>query len=109
VTPSGAAVTTKLTVTAGTLAHAGRPDLENLFPTTVLAGGVLLLVGKRRPWHAGILVAIAMIVLSTITACSGGGSAGSGGGGKTPITSTVTVAATSGTLQQSATFSLTVN
>jgi len=45
------------------------------------------------------------------TACGGGGSSGGGGGGggSQPVTSTITVTGISGSLQESTTFTLTVN
>jgi hypothetical protein len=53
------------------------------------------------------LIAIAFIALGGIAAC-GGGNSGGGGGGTTPVTSTIVVTATSGSIQQTATISLTV-
>jgi hypothetical protein len=51
-----------------------------------------------------------LVVLAVGLGVLGGcGGAGSGGGGTQPVTSTVTVTATSGLLTQSTTFTLTVN
>jgi hypothetical protein len=55
-----------------------------------------------------VLLAVGLAGLGAVGGCGGASSVG-GGGGTQPVTSTVTVTATSGALQQTATFALTVN
>ncbi len=108
VTPSGAAATTKLTITAPRLTANLHRGSRPLFPATVLALSLCILGWKkRRGFQLVLLMAIAAGGLALLSGCGGGGAAG-GGGGVTPVTSTITVTATSGSIQQSTTFSLTV-
>jgi hypothetical protein len=112
VTPAGAAVTTQLTITVGQSA-ALRPDSRSPFLPSALALAVCLFSFKRRRAKQFLLLAIAALTFSVASACGGGGSGsgggGGGGGGTQPVTSIVTVTATSGTIQQTANISLTVN
>jgi N-acetylneuraminic acid mutarotase len=104
VTPSGAAATTTLTVsTSGTTATLGR-NSSPLFPSAALAA-VLCCLGwkKRRRLQMLLLLAVCGAGLSLLNGCGGGSSTSQS------TTYTVTVTATSGSLQQSTTFSLTVN
>jgi hypothetical protein len=68
---------------------------------------------KRRRGLQFIQLAAALIFLGLISACGGGGATGGGGGGggggTQPVTSTVTVVAVSGSIQQTTNISLTVN
>jgi N-acetylneuraminic acid mutarotase len=112
VTPSGgAAATTTLTVATSTttaaLSHNGRP----LFPEAALAVFLFCYGWKKRPrLQMLLLLAVSVIGLSLLSACGGGGSSSGGTISQPqPVTSTVTVTATSGSLQQTTTFSLTVN
>ena len=117
VTPSGAAATTELTISAGAQSSALRPEPRPFLPFTALALTVGLFGWRtRRGWHHWLMVALASVCLGLLVGCGGG----SGGGGATsptstptptptPTTSTVTVTATSGTLQGTATIRLTVN
>jgi hypothetical protein len=109
VTPSGSAATATLTVTAPAQSAMVRPEGGPWLPVTSLAFVAGLFGWRRRrsalKWLAMVVVLASM---GLISAC-GAGSSGGGGGGSTPITSTVTVTATSGSLQQTATFMLTVN
>jgi len=111
VTPtSSAAVTTTLylSVTESNAAQgkAGNPALAG-----AAFACLLCLLGVRwRPLQVLGLCWIVFVALLAIWGCgSNGGGAGGGGGGSQPVTSTVTVTATSGLLQQTTTFSLTVN
>jgi hypothetical protein len=57
-----------------------------------------------------LLLTISAAGLSLVTACGGGGGGSSGNNGPIqPVTYTITVTATSGTLQHATTFSLTVD
>ena len=110
VTPSGSAATTTLTVAAPAKSAMARPAMCPLSPETVLALAVGLFGWRRRRTVLHLLVIVtAFGALGLIVGCGGGGGGSSSGGGSTPITSTVTVTATSGSLQQTANFTLTVN
>jgi len=107
VTPSGAAASSTLTVTASATSAAVRSP--SLFPGVVLSFTICCFGWKRRRrLQSTILLAIALAGLGVLEGC-GGGSGSSGPPPPAPVTSTVTVTATSGTLQQTTTFSLTVN
>jgi N-acetylneuraminic acid mutarotase len=111
VTPSGAAASTKLTITAQMLTAAAHRTSRPLFPATVLALSLCIFGWKkRRGFQLMLLMAIAAGGLALLSGCGGGGTGGGGGGGGgvTPVTSTITVTATSGSIQQSTTISLTV-
>ncbi len=110
VTPPGTTSTT-LTITAQTLTASARPISSPLFPSLAVALGVCLFGWrKRRGLQLIVLLAMAFVGLGLLSGCGGGGAGGGGGGGGVkPVTSTVIVTATSGSLQQTASFSLTVN
>jgi Chitobiase/beta-hexosaminidase C-terminal domain/Galactose oxidase, central domain len=114
VAPSGGAATTQLTIKAGAQSANQHRDSRPFFPTTVLAVAVCVFGWKKRRRGLQLLVlAAAFSALALVSACGGGGATGGGGGGggggTQPVTSTVTVVAASGSIQQSATISLTVN
>ena len=105
VTPSGAAVSSTLTVsassTAAALRHNVRPTFPGEFPAATLALA-LCCFGWRKRRHINMLVfAAALFGTSLLIGCGGSST-------PKPMTSTVTVNATSGTIQQAATFSLTI-
>ncbi len=109
VTPShsGAAVSTTLTVTASTTAASVHRESSPLFPGTALALAVCCFgLRKRRGFQLMMFVLIAL-GMSLCTGCSLGVWSGSQPLPQ-PQSSTVTVVATSGTLQPSTTFTLTV-
>jgi hypothetical protein len=109
VTPSGATASTTLTVTVpATTATLGR-NRRPLFPAAALAA-ILCCFGrkKRRRLQLLLLLTVSGIGLSLLNGCNSGGSI-TGPSSPQPSTSTVTVSATSGSLESSATFSLTVN
>jgi hypothetical protein len=72
--------------------------------------GVLCFIGfrKRRSLQLMLLLAVSVAGLGLLSGC-GGGPSGSGSSVPPLVISTVTVAATSGSLAHSARFSLTVN
>ena len=109
-TASGAAVTTKLTISAETLSANTRRNSRPFLPQTALALTLCFFcLKKRHNLQLFLLSAMAFASFSLLAGC-GGGSGGSGDrGGVTPVTSTITVTATSGSVQQTATISLTVN
>jgi N-acetylneuraminic acid mutarotase len=110
VTPSGAgAVTTQLTLSTSIEAGSLRWNSRPLFPAAplALAVGFLWLGRRRRVWMA-LLLAMTFAGAGMLTAC-GGGSPSQPSTSNVPVTSTVTVNATSGSIQQSATVTVTVN
>ena len=115
VTPAGAAATTQLTITAPAQSSA-LPSRERPFlPLSTLALTVGLFGwGTQRRWRHWLLLAAAYAGIGVLFGCGGGSS--SGGGTPTtntppptPMTSTITVMATSGSLQTNTTIMLTVN
>ena len=110
VTPSGTgAVTTQLTLSASTGTGSLRWNSRPLFPAAPLALAVgFLWLGKRRRVWTVLLLAMTFAGAGMLTAC-GGGSSSQPSAPNVPVTSTVTVNATSGSIQQSATVTVTVN
>jgi N-acetylneuraminic acid mutarotase len=103
VTPSGAPITTSLTITTPTVAGALRRDSRPVFPGSVLVLSLCILSWKRRRGlQMMFLVSAAVVGLGLISGC------GSSSKGTTAATSTVTVTATAGSLNQTATLALTV-
>ena len=111
VTPPGATSTMLTVTTSATKAALGR-SYGPLFPSETLTA-VLFCVGwkKRRRLQMLLLLAVSVVGFGLLTSCGGGGStsSGGGGGGSQPVTSTVTVTATSGSLSHTTSFTLTVN
>jgi len=111
VTPPGAPVTTQLTISASSQSSVLKPGPRPFLPFTALAVSVCFFGWrKRRRWHHCLLLVVAYAGLGLLFGC-GGGSSG-GGSSSTPpapTTSTITVTATSGTLQETASITLTVN
>ncbi|MGA9387186.1 MAG: hypothetical protein WBV63_19360, partial [Candidatus Sulfotelmatobacter sp.] len=104
VTPSGAAITTQLTVAVGAQS-ASRGIPSPFLPVTAMAAAFCLIGWRRARSPITSILAALLIGLGMTLGCSGGGT----GGGSTQTTSTVTVAATAGNVQQTTTISLTVN
>ncbi len=109
VTPAGAATSTTLTVTAPATAATLDGSRRPFFPAAALVG-VLCCVGwrKRRRWQLLLLLAVSVLGLGLLNGCNSGASI-AGATSPQSSTSSITVIATSGTLQKSTTFSLTVN
>jgi N-acetylneuraminic acid mutarotase len=111
VTPSGAAASTTLTITTSATNAALQLNSRPLFPAAALALLVCCFGWRsQRRFLPLWLLAVSMAGLGLIAACGGGGSSG---GRSTPpvqpVTTTVTVMATSGSLQHATSVSLTVN
>jgi hypothetical protein len=104
VTPSGAATTTKMTVSVG-MQSASRRMPNPFLPVTAMAFAFCLIGWRRACSPLLPMLAAVLIGLGAMSACGAGGT----GGGSTPTTSTVTVAATAGNIQQTTTIALTVN
>ncbi|MGD1106386.1 MAG: chitobiase/beta-hexosaminidase C-terminal domain-containing protein [Terracidiphilus sp.] len=109
VTPSGDATSTMLTVTtSATTTAALQRNSRPLFPAAALA---LVLCGlgwkKRRRLQTMLLLAVSVFGLSLLTSCS----AAPAGPPIVldPVTSTVSVTATAGSIQHTTSFLLTVN
>lgn len=111
VTPSGAAASTALSVTSSANIAALHHGPQPLIPMTALAAIFCWFGLKgRRGLRMLLLLTISAAGLSLVTACGGGGGGSSGNNGPIqPVTYTITVTATSGTLQHATTFSLTVD
>jgi N-acetylneuraminic acid mutarotase len=114
VTPSGAAVSTTLTVSTSKTSAALRQNARPLFSAAALAGLLCCFsLKKRHRLQMLVLLAMSLAGLGLISACGGGGgssgSGGGGGGGSQSATYTITVTATSGLVLHTTTFSLTVN
>jgi N-acetylneuraminic acid mutarotase len=109
VTPSGAgAVTTQLTLSVSTETGSLRWNSRPLFPAAPLALAVgFLWLGKRRRVWMVLLLTMTFAGAGMLTAC-GGGSPSQPSAPNVPTTSTVTVNATSESIQHSATVTLTV-
>ena len=109
VTPSGGvSATTQLTLSASTSA-ALRRGPGSYLPLTALALVLCLMRSRwRRDLICVVLIAAGVVGLGFISGCGGGG-AGGGGGAKPPVQATVTVIATSGSIQQTSSIALTVN
>jgi hypothetical protein len=109
VTPSGSAITTTLTVSESASAGNVRPGTTLPFPAAgiALSGILFCFVGWRKRHHMRALLTLAIVALglSLLSGCGGG----SGSSTPPPVTATVTVTATAGSLQQTTTFTLTVN
>ncbi len=108
VTPSGAAASTTLTLTTsatGALKQSTRP----LFPAIVFSLAICCFKGRRRRRRLTLLLLVCSIAgLNFLSGC-GSGTSSSSPPDPTATTSTITVTATSASLQQTTTFSLTVN
>jgi hypothetical protein len=111
VTPSGSPATTQLTISGSVQSSASQPGPRPFFPLTALAMTVCLFGWRnRRGWHHWLLLAIIGTGLGLLFGCSGtSGTPPVPTTVTTPTISTVIVTATSGTLQQTATITLTVN
>ena len=102
VTPSGAAATTTLTITAPTLTALSPSHSDPLFPKLIPALVLGLLWPRRWRRRFMVLFVISLAGLTFLSACGGSSS-------NHPGSSTVTVTATSGSIKQSVTIALTVN
>jgi N-acetylneuraminic acid mutarotase len=107
VTTSGAPATSQLTISAN--AQSARlPFSSGPFLPALTLAATFCFFGWTR--HAGLktfLLAASIIWISLTLGC--GGSGGAGGDSTLPETATVTITATAGNLQQTATLALTVN
>lgn len=107
VVPSGAAISTTLTLTTAAGSSALHRGSSPLFPqaTLVLAACALMFRKKRGIYLLPLVIAV-FGGLGTLSACGG---SSQGTTGPTSVTSTITVIATSDEMQQSQSFTLTMN
>lgn len=104
VTPSGTEARAQLTIVVSAQASVVRPGSPPFLPATGLAIASCFFVWKRRRPIGGAL----MVILFFVGACLLSGCGGDGAG-SSPQSYTVTVNATSGAIQQTATLTLTEN
>jgi hypothetical protein len=108
VTPSGGVASTTLSVSTNASMTSIRRHTSPLFPISALAALVCCVGWKRRRLFQFLgLIVVGVIGFSLLNGCGSGG--GGGSTGPQSATWTITVNATSGSLQHSTTFSLTVN
>jgi N-acetylneuraminic acid mutarotase len=106
VTPSGAPATTTLTVSTSATSAGLRHN--PLFPAATLAAGLFCFgFRKRRSRQLLMLLAVCGFGLGLLNGCSGASSSTSGQSTQA-TSSTITVTTTSGSLQQTSSFTLTV-
>jgi N-acetylneuraminic acid mutarotase len=112
ITPTGAAATSVLTISTAAQSSFLRQNSRPLLPLAWAAG--LLLVGiRRRNFSRSLMLIFVTIGIGLISSCGGGGvgggggSTGGGGGSTSGVSSTVTVTATAGSLQQTTSLTLT--
>lgn len=108
-TPNGSAVQDTVTVTSTATTLNLMPSLWQRETPAAMCGLLLLFFPTRnRRIGRGLLGCLfAGLILLPLSGCSSGTS-GNSGGGSSPVTSVVTVTATSGSLQHTTTFTLTV-
>lgn len=111
ITPAGSAATTTLTILAATDAATLYRNPRPFIPMTAVVGLIWLFGSRSRRRLCALCVFLAGISTpGLMIGCGGGGNAaGGGGGGSTPVTATVMVTGTSGSLQQTSTISLIIN
>jgi N-acetylneuraminic acid mutarotase len=108
VTPAGSASNSTLTISVSAQAAASRPDSRPLFPTAALVvAGCLIARTRRRSFQIACVVILAFVGLGLLTSCGGVESTPSST--SMPVTSTISVTAMSGSIQQTAFVTLTLN
>jgi hypothetical protein len=104
--PANGSATTTLSINVGSTTAAVHHGSRPLFPLATLAVAICFLgFRKRKSLQLLLLLAVSLAGLSLFSGCGGSASMKS----VAATQSTVTVTATSGKLQQSATFTLSVN
>ena len=107
VTPSGAPASTTLTVTTTTTSAALHRNSTPLFPGSVLAVALCFIGWKRRRGLQLLLLLVVSVTgLCLLNGC--GGATFASNTTRPPVTATITVTATSGSLQHTTNFLLTV-
>lgn len=109
VTPSNSSASTQLTIAVSAQANAVLPGARPFLPIGGVFAVAFFLFGRRRRGISMVLILVALFCgLIQLCACGGGASSGGGGGGS-PQSYSVTVTATSGTIQETTTVTLTEN
>ncbi|HUO28080.1 MAG TPA: immunoglobulin domain-containing protein, partial [Bryobacteraceae bacterium] len=98
--------TLTLNTTTASAVIGGKPDLW--FPGSALAALLFLFGPKKRRGIQLLLLVVSLSGLALLTSCGGSSSSQISPNNPQSLTSTVTVTASSGSLQQTTTFSLTV-
>jgi hypothetical protein len=101
VTPFLGAVTTTLTITAGTLSGTVQHTPGTWMPESFAMLSFCIVVWRRRGIQYLLMPAMTIAMLTLISGC--------GSGKRAPVTSTVTVTATAGSIEKTATVLLTVD
>lgn len=107
VTPAGAPASTVLTVSASATTASLQHNANPLFPGSALAVALCFFGWRKR--RRLQMLALLVVSIAGLTMLSGCGGATFNTSTKTPVTSTITVTATSGSLQHTTTFALTLN
>jgi N-acetylneuraminic acid mutarotase len=103
VTPSSGAASSTLTLTDAAMAGIRR-DRNPLFPLALSMAALIAVY--RRPQRLVLLLVLGAAGMTLSIGCGGGKS---GGGSHQPVTATITLTGTAGTLQHTATVALTLN
>jgi hypothetical protein len=101
VTPFLGVGTTTLTITAGTLSGTLQRTPSTWMPESVAVLSLCIVVLRRRGVRYLLMPAMAIAMLTLVSGC--------GSGKRAPVMSTVTVTATAGSIEKTATVSLTVD
>lgn len=104
------AASTSLTITTPATSAAMREGPKPWWPAPFLAATVLCwgFKARRRLWRVALMLGAVTVALGFVSACGGGGSSGPSGGGTGPVNATVTIMATSGSIQHSTNVSVTI-
>lgn len=111
ITPAGGPTTTVTTISVPvTAAAASAPSAGKLIPIGALCFTLMFLPLRRRASLRCIYFVFVLILAGLISSCGGGSGGGSSGStGPTTHSYTVTITASSGSIQQAGTLTLTVN
>jgi len=105
---SSAPQSTTLTISAASASEAVERRSLTLFPAATVATTLCLMgFSKRRRLFLLVLLAVSITGIASLTGCGGSSKSGTSAGSN-PVTANVIVAATSGSIQQTTTVSLTV-
>jgi hypothetical protein len=108
VVPSGGSATTVLTVTTASRTGALNPFIRPLYPEVIAACGLLGVFWTRRRFRP-LLLGFSAVGILLLSGCGGSSTFSGSSGTSGPISSTVTITASSGTLSHAITFTLVVN
>jgi N-acetylneuraminic acid mutarotase len=106
-TPSGTVASTTLTVTTSTTTAEYRRNSNSLFSGSALTIALCFFGSKKR--RLQMLLALSLVGLCLLNGCGGASSTSALPSTTQPVSSTITVTATAGSLQHTTTILLTVN